>query len=134
MQDAAVEAAFSQFKRFLRETLSTNEANNEERVPNIDIAIADAAKKVNKKVVWKIKFAVWRYLIQRTPLKAREKMGMGGMGRKVFSNKNFEQLMAYNKFYGKGPQSPSSPHLPHHVCCVDPYPPPPRLLLSFGPQ
>ncbi|GMF17443.1 unnamed protein product [Phytophthora lilii] len=64
-----------------REVTST-----EERVlPNIDLVVSDAAKKLNKEVVWKIKFAIWKYLLRRTPLQARKKMGMSGMGRSVFA-------------------------------------------------
>ncbi|KAL3674867.1 hypothetical protein V7S43_000793 [Phytophthora oleae] len=78
-------------------------ANTEERSPNIDIMISDAAKKVKKATWWKVKFAVWKHLLRKDPHQARGDLGMRNMGREVFQHKNYKQLRAFTDYYGKGP-------------------------------
>ncbi|GMF25118.1 unnamed protein product [Phytophthora lilii] len=87
--------------RFLKGPATS--ANTEERGPNIDIAIADAAKKFNKKVIWQIQFALWKHILRRTPLQARGKLGLLGKGREVYQQKGYEKFAAYDDMYGKGP-------------------------------
>ncbi|EGZ29641.1 hypothetical protein PHYSODRAFT_284492 [Phytophthora sojae] len=91
-------------KRFLRGTSKeTNAAVAEERSPNMDLIIKDAASEVKKAVFWKFKFAVWKHLLRRDTHTARQKLGMGNMGREVYWHKNYEQLQAYQEFFKKGP-------------------------------
>ncbi|KAE9048193.1 hypothetical protein PR003_g763 [Phytophthora rubi] len=100
----ASKSAVNTSTRFLREVTKANEvANAEERAPNLDIVIKDAATKAKKSTIWKLKFAVWKTILRRTPLEVRAKLGMEGMGRGVYNHKNWDMLMAYHKSYGKGP-------------------------------
>ncbi|KAK1947542.1 hypothetical protein P3T76_001552 [Phytophthora citrophthora] len=55
------------------------DANTEERSPNVDIMISDAARKVKEATWWKVKFALWKYLLQKNPMQAREDLGQGSV-------------------------------------------------------
>ncbi|KAK1947543.1 hypothetical protein P3T76_001553 [Phytophthora citrophthora] len=79
------------------------DAKTEERAPNIDILISDAAKKVKKATWWKVKFAVWKYLLGKNQHDVRGDLGMRNMGREALYHKNNDQLAAFWDFYGKGP-------------------------------
>ncbi|KAG1711357.1 hypothetical protein DVH05_008609 [Phytophthora capsici] len=79
------------------------DTKTEERGPNIDIMISDAAKKVKKATWWKVKFAVWKHLLRKDPHDVRGILGMRNMGREALQHKNDEQLAAFWNFYGKGP-------------------------------
>ncbi|KAJ8533256.1 hypothetical protein ON010_g13998 [Phytophthora cinnamomi] len=85
--------------RFLRG--ASKVSVTEERLPNMDIIIKDAASKAKKAVIWKIKFAIWKYILGRDPQAARHKLGMGNMGSAVYSHTNHEQLQAYRRFHGE---------------------------------
>ncbi|KAG1704357.1 hypothetical protein DVH05_006365 [Phytophthora capsici] len=78
------------------------EANTEERGPNVDIMISDAAKKVKKATWWKVKHAFWKHILQKDPYQVREDLGMKLMGQQALVHKNAEELKAFRKTYGKG--------------------------------
>ncbi|KAK1945606.1 hypothetical protein P3T76_002654 [Phytophthora citrophthora] len=80
-----------------------SDADTEERGPNVDIIISDAAKKVKKATWWKVKHAWWKHIQGKDTQQARWDLGMGNMGRAALHHKNAEELKAYRKMYGKGP-------------------------------
>ncbi|KAG1686643.1 hypothetical protein DVH05_006437 [Phytophthora capsici] len=69
-------------------------ANTEERAPNVDIMISDAAKKVKKATWWKVKHAFWKHILQKDPYQVRDDLGMALMGSQALFHKNTEELKA----------------------------------------